>query len=60
MSERNIPVTIMLTSEEWSVFAEIAAKQNFSNVSTSIEKTLEDTVTVALALREKGPGEPRR
>lgn len=56
MSERNIPVRIMVTSEEWGVFAEIAAKQRLEDVPAAIEAMLADTVTKARALSDEPDG----
>lgn len=48
MSERNIPVRIMLTRDEWTVFDAIATRHKLTCISDAIEEVLENTVTRAI------------
>lgn len=52
MSERNIPVRIMLTREEWKVFDLIARRHKWS-ISAAIEEMLLQGVTQAIEEIEK-------
>lgn len=52
MSERNIPVQIMLTAEECEVFDGIARRHNWS-LSDAIEEMLLQGVTQAIEEIEK-------